>query len=169
MLDSRLLLLLLVNLLGGVISVSVEVEILTGRQLSAAVSTEERLAVFWCKSYNLSYWSYHPPLPSLSLAVDQIINCITPPPPSTGSMFASQIINLFLHGCDCYGSLEGRGLTSLLSWENKEIQITTKSFPPTPITSHHLPHSFLRSKSNLSPGLLGDKQACPDLTTQREC
>ena len=57
MLDSRLLL-LLVHLLAGVISVSVEVEILTGRQLSAAVSTEERLAVFWCKSYNLSYWSY---------------------------------------------------------------------------------------------------------------
>ena len=131
MLDSRLLL-LLVHLLAGVISVSVEVEILTGRQLSAAVSTEERLAVFWCKSYNLSYWSYHPPLPTLSLAVDQIINCITPPPPSTGSMFASQIINLFLHGCDCYGSLEGRGLTSLLSWENKEIQILpTNSLTPS--------------------------------------
>ena len=85
MLDSRLLLLLL--LLSRVNSVSVEVEILTGRQLSAALTTEDRLAVYWCKSSNLSYWAYcyHPlPSPSPSLAVDQIINCITPATPALG-------------------------------------------------------------------------------------
>ena len=57
-LDSRggLLLLLLLLLWGRVSSVSVELEILTARQVAAAVNTETRLAVYWCKSNNFSYW-----------------------------------------------------------------------------------------------------------------
>ena len=60
-LDSRgglgpLPLLLLLLLCCRVSSVSVELEILTARQVAAAVNTETRLAVYWCKSNNFSYW-----------------------------------------------------------------------------------------------------------------
>ena len=117
MFDKMLLLLLL----GRVISVSVEVEILTARQMSAALDTEKRLGVFWCKSYNPSYWA------PLSLL---------PPPggsnyklhhpgqltPGSGSMFASQIINLFLHGCDCYGSQGGAGSHRFSAGKTKKFK-----------------------------------------------
>ena len=41
---------LLLLLVSGVLSLSVQLESLTSKQLRAALDTESRLGVFWCKS-----------------------------------------------------------------------------------------------------------------------
>ena len=154
MMDTRLASLLLL-LLPGALSLSVSLDSLTSRHLRAALETESRLSVYWCKSQVATVLPLSSPLPSpplSSLRPDQIINCLTllllPPLNLTNHKF---------YYCDCYGR-GGCGecwVTQLVGKQRNEKDLAgparRREFPP--LTSH------------CTARLLSDKRpvVCPDM------
>ena len=128
MMDTRLASLLLL-LLPGALSLSVSLDSLTSRHLRAALETESRLSVYWCKSQVATVLPLSPllssPLPSPPLSGR--IKLLTASPYWCCHPSISQITNSIIVIVMGVGGVGGAG--SLNLWENKEMRRTSQVLP----------------------------------------